>query len=108
MIGIIAMTGNCPNLVRMLPTVALAAVVVVSSAGGAHAQPSVDRANELASDNDRELATISVNLDEVKKRYSLATAPSISKVERRLRQGEGSLSPERLLAGVRSAARRGR
>ena len=68
-------------------TVATAAVFLLSSAS-VYAQPSAGRANELANDNDRELATISRSLDELKKRYGLATAPSVTKVERRLRQGE--------------------
>ncbi len=65
-----------------------ASAAFVAAAGAASAQPSVSRSNDIASDNDRDLATIRKNLGELQERYGLATAPPVTKVERRLRQGE--------------------
>ena len=68
--------------------VAGAAFVVSLPAAAVVAQPSLSRANKTANDTDRELTQISRSLDELKQRYVLATSPSVTKVERRLRQGE--------------------
>ncbi|MEM7678917.1 MAG: tetratricopeptide repeat protein, partial [Myxococcota bacterium] len=56
--------------------------------GVALAQPSVDVANDRANDTDRELAAVSTSLTDLKQRYGLAMAAPVTKVERRLRQGE--------------------
>ncbi len=54
----------------------------------AFGQPTFERAERTAGATDRELAAISVSLEELKNSYGLAMAPSVTKVERRLRQGE--------------------
>lgn len=64
----------------------IAAVPVASLP--AYADASADRATAMANDADNELATISVSLEELKKRYGLTAIPAVTKVARRLRQGE--------------------
>ena len=85
------MSTNRSNVMSSAPLPVAAALVIVGALGlpgELLAQPSVRGANRSATRTDRELAKIATSLDDLKTLYGLATAPSVSKVERRLRQGE--------------------